>query len=244
VLDVKLLSSGYGRLPVLHDITFAVAPGEIVLIAGENGAGKSTLLRTIAGFIRPTSGAVVVGTTNVTGWPPEKVARSGMRLVLDGHRIFPRSSVLDNLRLGAAVRRDKRAFKDALDTIYEVFPILQERALSKALQLSGGQQQMLALAQAFLAQPKILLCDEPSLGLAQALLPPILEFLRAWARSGTAVVIVEQHIQIALPVVDRLILMERGRIKSVEAIRQLHSNTATPTPAFGLEGDIERRDIQ
>jgi branched-chain amino acid transport system ATP-binding protein len=212
MLDAKDLCSGYGSVPVLRNVSLSVDPGEIILIVGENGAGKTTLLRTLGGFIAPTSGSVSLGGEDITGLPPEFMPDRGLRLVLDGHRVFPELSVLDNLRLGAIRRITKANFERAVEEVFAMFPVLRQNLRVRARDLSGGQQQMLALGQAFVAQPKVLLCDEPSTGLAQALLPTILEFLRRWARLGTAIVIVEQHIRIALPVADRVLLMERGEI--------------------------------
>lgn len=212
MLEARDICSGYGSVPVLRNVNVSVSPGEIVLIVGENGAGKTTLLRTLGGFIAPTSGSVKLGEKDITGLAPERMPKEGLRLVLDGHRVFPEISVFDNLRLGATTGLSKDAFNKALDDIIAMFPILKEKLYTRARDLSGGQQQMLALGQAFVAQPKVLLCDEPSTGLAQALLPTILEFLRRWAKLGTAIIIVEQHIRIALPVADRVLLMERGEV--------------------------------
>lgn len=213
MLEVRDVHSGYGNVPVLRNVSLEVAAGEILLVVGENGAGKSTLMRTIAGFIRPERGSILFGGKEIGGMKPELVAAQGLRLVLDGHRVFPEISVWDNLRLGGAVQRDRAAFDRSIEEVFEVFPILKDRMRQKARDLSGGQQQMLALGQAFVAQPKVLLCDEPSMGLAQALLPPILNFLRSWASRGTAIVIVEQHIDIALPMADRAVVIERGQVK-------------------------------
>jgi branched-chain amino acid transport system ATP-binding protein len=212
MLEAKDLCSGYGSVPVLRNVSLSVDPGEIILIVGENGAGKTTLLRTLGGFIAPTSGSVRLGDEDITGVPPEFMPDRGLRLVLDGHRVFPELSVLDNLRLGVTRRITKANFERAVAEVFAMFPVLRQNLRVRARDLSGGQQQMLALGQAFVAQPKVLLCDEPSTGLAQALLPTILEFLRRWARLGTAIVIVEQHIRIALPVADRVLVMERGEI--------------------------------
>ena len=212
MFEAKDLCSGYGSVPVLRNVNLSVDAGEIMLIAGENGAGKTTLLRTLGGFIVPTSGSVRLDGTDLTGLAPETIPDKGLRLVLDGHRVFPEISVLDNLRLGTTRRVSKADFETAIADVFSMFPILKEKLRIHARNLSGGQQQMLALGQAFVAQPKVLLCDEPSTGLAQALLPTILEFLRRWAKRGTAVVIVEQHIRIALPVADRVLLMERGEV--------------------------------
>lgn len=214
MLELKGVSSGYGNIPVVRDVSLRVSPGEIVLIAGENGAGKSTLLRTIAGFIKPDSGSILLGDQSIAGRKPEDIVDAGLRLVLDGHRVFPELSVVDNLRLGAlGGRGDRSQTGDAIENVFSTFPILKEKALNLARDLSGGQQQMLALGQAFMARPRVLLCDEPSLGLARALLPQILDFLKAWAAQGAAIVIVEQHIEFALAVADRAVLFERGSIK-------------------------------
>lgn len=223
MLEISALHSGYGNVPVLRDIALSVAPGEILLVVGDNGAGKSTLLRTIGGLIRPDSGSIRFGGQEIGGMKPEDIARRGLRLVLDGHRVFPEISVWDNLRLGAAIRGSKAGFQEAVDEVFEVFPILKQRLSQPARDLSGGQQQILALGQAFVAQPRVLLSDEPSLGLAQALLPPILGFLKRWAAKGTAIVIVEQHIDIALPVADRAVVVERGRIKLACAAAELRA---------------------
>lgn len=214
MLKVNNLYAGYGIVPVLEDVSLSVSAGEILLIGGENGAGKSTLMRAIAGFNKPTKGEVLLDGKPLQGMAPEAISQAGLRLVLDGHRVFPELSVYDNLRMGAAARRgDKAAFNRAVEQIYDVFPILKEKHKAYARDLSGGQQQMLALGQAFVAQPKVLLCDEPSMGLAQALLPPILSFLRNWAESGTAVVIVEQHLKVTAPYADRAMIIERGKVK-------------------------------
>ncbi len=213
MFEAKQLCAGYGSVPVLRNVNLSVEPGQIVLIVGENGAGKTTLLRTLGGFIAPTSGSVRLGEEDITGLPPERMPDRGVRLVLDGHRVFPEISVMDNLRLGATRRLTKAGFENAIADVFAMFPILRQTLRVRAHDLSGGQQQMLALGQAFVAQPKVLLCDEPSTGLAQALLPTILQFLKRWAQLGTAIVIVEQHIRIALPVADRVVLMERGEIK-------------------------------
>jgi len=212
MLEVHDLNAGYGKLPVLRNISLNVQPCDVLLVVGENGAGKSTLMRTIAGFIRPTSGTIRFDGEDVSGKAPEENARAGLRLVLDGHRVFPELSIYDNLRLGATLQPKGSAFEEAVEEIFAVFPILKERFRQRARDLSGGQQQMLALGQAFVAQPKVLLCDEPSTGLAQMLLPSILDFLKRWADRGTAIVIVEQHIRMALPIATQAIWLDRGEV--------------------------------
>jgi branched-chain amino acid transport system ATP-binding protein len=224
MLEAKDLCAGYGSIPVLRNVNLTVNRGEIILVVGENGAGKTTLLRTLGGFIAPFSGSIRLGDEDIAGLPPEVMPDRGLRLVLDGHRVFPEISVLDNLRLGATRRMTKARFEQAIADVFAMFPVLRQNLRVRARDLSGGQQQMLALAQAFVAQPKVLLCDEPSTGLAQALLPVILEFLKRWARLGTAIVIVEQHIRIALPVADRVLLMERGEISWTSTAAEFEAN--------------------
>ena len=214
MLEAKSIFAGYGTVPVLRQVSLSLARGEILLIAGENGAGKSTLLRTMAGLIRPDHGDVLLRGESIAGRKPEDIVAAGLRLVLDGHQVFPELTVFDNLRLGAAPRATPRAeLERDLAEIFRVFPILEQKLRNRARDLSGGQQQMLALAQAFVVKPAVLLCDEPSTGLAMALMPPIMAFLRRWAASGTSIIIVEQHIELALDVAHRAILMERGSIR-------------------------------
>lgn len=232
MLEVRNLFAGYGNVPVVEGISLDARAGEILLIGGENGAGKSTLMRAIAGFTKPDKGEVLLDGRPLQGMAPEQIAKAGLRLVLDGHRVFPELSVFDNLRMGAAARPGDRAgFSKSVEEIYSVFPILKEKEKLYARDLSGGQQQMLALGQAFIAQPKVLLCDEPSMGLAQALLPSILAFLRKWAQSGTAVVVVEQHLAVTAPYADRAMIVERGQVKFTCAASELEARLAAPAEA-------------
>jgi branched-chain amino acid transport system ATP-binding protein len=224
MLDVTNINSGYGVVPILRDVSFSARAGEISLIVGENGAGKSTLLRTIAGFIKPQSGSVIFDGAEISALRPEAVAMRGARLVLDGHRIFPGLSVWDNIRLGATIRRDRKTFDASVEEAFSIFPILKERLRHPASSLSGGQQQMLALAQAFVGEPKLLMCDEPSLGLAQNLMPPIFEALRTWAARGMAVIVVEQYVDTVLPYADKVIVLDRGRVTTSCDAREFASN--------------------
>lgn len=210
MLSIRDLHSGYGRVPVLHGVDLAVEPGALVLVIGPNGAGKTTLLRTAAGFIRPQSGSIRFADESIAGQKPEVLARKGIRLVLEGHRIFPELTVTDNLRLGQLAGGDRGGFESRLEAVKEMFPFLGVRLDQPARDLSGGQQQLLALAQAFVAEPRVLLCDEPSLGVAQGLIPTILEFLRSLADSGVAVVVVEQLAEQALAVADHVAVLRQG----------------------------------
>ena len=235
MLEIRNLHAGHGRVPVLGGIDLTVNPGEIVLVLGPNGAGKSTLMRTIAGFIKPSQGQILLAGQSISGLPAEDITRRGLRLVLDGHRVFPELSVRDNIRLGAAFRGGRPDFETMAGPALAMFPILREKLHAPARDLSGGQQQMLALAQAFVAQPKVLLCDEPSLGIAQALIPPILQFIRNWAATGTAVVIVEQQIDSALAVADRAVIMERGEIRITGTAAELKRDARIHAIYLGLD---------
>jgi branched-chain amino acid transport system ATP-binding protein len=237
MLEIRDLHSGYGRVPVLRGISLTVAAGELVLVLGANGAGKSTLLRTVAGFLKPYQGSVLLDGQDVTGQSPEDIVHRGMRLVLDGHRVFPELSVADNIRLGAAIAGEKGMFAEKREQVLDMFPVLREKLRQQARDLSGGQQQMLALAQAFVSQPKMLLVDEPSLGLAQMLIPPILAFLRQWAMQGTAILIVEQQIDIALSVADRAVVIERGEVKLSGTAAELKANERVREIYLGVTGD-------
>lgn len=210
MLEVKGLEAGYGRVPILRKINLVAPKGEVTLVLGPNGAGKSTLLRTLAGFNRPTAGSVAANGQDITGLAPEKMVDKGLRLVLDGHRVFPRLTVWENIRLG--IRGNEAELETRLKDVYDVFPVLRQKLDHSASSLSGGQQQMLALAQAFVARPDILLVDEPSLGIAEMLIPTILDFLKRWASLGTAVLLVEQRIDIALKYADSVNVLRGGEI--------------------------------
>ncbi|APO70713.1 branched-chain amino acid ABC transporter ATP-binding protein (plasmid) [Rhizobium gallicum] len=214
MLEVSGLQAGYGSMTVLRDIELSVSEGEVLLVVGENGAGKSTLLQTIGGFICPSAGSIRFGGKEVGGQAPRELVRQGIRLVLDGHRVFPDMRVRDNLALGAAFTGANRlGLSDAIEEIFSIFPILKEKRDAHARDLSGGQQQMLALSQAFIAKPKILLCDEPSLGLAQALMPQILAFLERLTKDGVTIVLVEQHYHLAVPISNSALLLDRGQVQ-------------------------------
>lgn len=209
------LNAGYGRMTVLRDIDLTVRPGEVTLLLGPNGAGKSTLLRALSGLSPAQAGRITVDDADATGWGPERTARSGVRHVMEGHRIFPELSVEDNIRFGQInlPRRRRRSEKQVFAEAFEVFPVLGERSKLLARSLSGGQQQMLALVQAWAGQPRYLMCDEPSLGLALSLVPDILGFLRRRAEEGMGVLLVEQLIDQPLAHADQVVVLRRGEVR-------------------------------
>lgn len=212
MLKVEGISAGYGRVPVLDGVSLQLEPGELVTVFGANGAGKTTLLKTLAGFIKPSRGKVVLDGQPVDGSKPEYVASHGMRLVLEGHRVFPELTVSDNLRLAQYTINGPPSYEARKEAALELFPILRERINQHASDLSGGQQQLLAIAQAVMGNPKVLLCDEPSLGIAQKLIPEILSALKSLAEQGCAVLVVEQAVDQALEYADRVLVLDRGQI--------------------------------
>jgi branched-chain amino acid transport system ATP-binding protein len=206
VLTVQGLRSGYGHGLVLFDIDLTVEPGSIVAVLGRNGAGKTTLLHTIQGLIRPTAGSVTWEGRELVGLPSHKVARAGVALVPQGRRVFAPLSVEDNLR----VRVSSGAW--TTDRIWELFPSLAARRAIRAGALSGGEQQMLALARALLTSPQLLLMDEPSEGLAPAVVDHLSDIILELRQTGLAVVLVEQNLGVALDIADRVAVMVRGRM--------------------------------
>ncbi|MGH2453830.1 MAG: ABC transporter ATP-binding protein [bacterium] len=203
----------YGRLTVLHGVSLTVGDEEIVAVLGSNGAGKTTLLRTVMGYIpdQPDKGTVEVMGRRVNGWDPEDVARLGVAYIPEGRGMFPELTVEENLALGAYTRRDGELRRD-LNRVLRLFPILGDRAHQQAGTLSGGEQQMLAIGRALLMRPKLLMLDEPSLGLAPLVVREIFGVIREIHAAGTAILLVEQNARMALELADRGYVLESGRI--------------------------------
>jgi len=211
VLQVKELSAGYGKVPVLWDVSFHVGEGEVVAIIGPNGAGKTTLLKTISGLIRPAAGEILFDGRNIAGWPPHLVTRAGIAHVPEGGRLFPNMSVRENLLMGAYGNRESLR-SGVLEEVYEMFPVLRERHSQMARTLSGGEKQMLAIGRGLASRPQFLMLDEPSLGLAPKLVDAIYERLHALRERGLTVLLVEQNVHYALELADRGYVLENGRI--------------------------------
>lgn len=212
MLTLKSIQTGYGRLPVLKGISLHVRPGEVVTLIGGNGAGKSTTLRAIAGLLRLWRGSLVFDGHDLTRLPPEKIVSLGLALVPEGRRVFPTLSVQANLELGAFHRLDKKQVRRDLEEVKERFPILRERARQPAGTLSGGEQQILAIGRALMARPKLLMLDEPSMGLAPRMVAQVYDILRELKAAGTTILLVEQNARAALKLADRGYVMETGRI--------------------------------
>jgi branched-chain amino acid transport system ATP-binding protein len=212
MLDVRGLSVFYGEAPALVDVTLTVGDGEILSIVGSNGAGKSTLVNTVVGLLPARAGQIVINGKDVARLPPHRVCEHGVAIVPEGRRIFPAMTVQDNLDLGT-YRRDARERRDErLGWIHTLFPILKERAGQQAGTLSGGEQQMLAIGRALMAGPKLLLLDEPSLGLSPQLVDTIFDVIVEINRAGVSVCLVEQNVSRALDLSNRGYLIQEGRI--------------------------------
>jgi branched-chain amino acid transport system ATP-binding protein len=214
LLEVKDLEAGYGPINVLHKLSLTVNKGEIVAMIGANGAGKSTTLMCLSGVVKTRAGHVVFDGRDLTAEkvPAHEVVKLGLAQSPEGRKIFPRLTVLENLEMGAFTRKDKDGVKADIEKAYAMFPILKERQHQAGGLLSGGQQQMLAIARALMARPKLLLLDEPSLGLAPQIVVQIFEVIRELNQQGVSVLLVEQNARMALKVAHRGYVLETGRI--------------------------------
>jgi ABC-type branched-subunit amino acid transport system ATPase component len=211
LLRAEALTAGYGKMAILHDVTLIVTPGELVAVIGPNGAGKSTAFKVIVGFLKPTEGRVLFDGDDITVLRPDQVLRRGLAYVPQGRVVFPQMTVLENLEMGAYIEPDSRKIRAALDRVYALFPILGERRSQKAGTMSGGEQQMVAIGRALMTHPKLVLLDEPSLGLSPKYVALIFEKLVEMKRSGYTLMVVEQNAAKALSVADRGYVLELGR---------------------------------
>ena len=211
LLRAEGMTAGYGKMAILHDVTLEVRPGEMVSVIGPNGAGKSTAFKTIVGFLRPTSGRVVFDGQDIAGLRPDQVLVRGLAYVPQGRIVFPQMTVLENLEMGAYIERDGTRIRQALDRVCALFPILGERRSQKAGTMSGGEQQMVAIGRALMTTPKLIMLDEPSLGLAPKFVTLIFDKLTEMKRAGFTLMVVEQNAARALAVADRGYVLELGR---------------------------------
>ena len=211
LLRAEGLTAGYGKLAILHDVTLEVRQGEMVGVIGPNGAGKSTSFKTIVGFLRPNSGRVIFDGQDITGLRPDQVLHRGLAYVPQGRIVFPQMTVLENLEMGAYIERDPRRVRDALERVHALFPALAERSRQLAGTMSGGEQQMVAIGRALMTTPKLILLDEPSLGLSPKFVSVIFDKLMEMKRAGFTLMVVEQNAARALAVADRGYVLELGR---------------------------------
>ena len=205
------ITAGYGRLDILHDVSVNVSPGEIVSVIGPNGAGKSTAFKTIVGFLRPRAGRVVFNGEEITGLRPDLVLRRGLAYVPQGRLVFPQMTALENLEMGAYTVEDPARIAEAFERVYALFPILFERRHQKAGTMSGGEQQMVAIGRALMTTPRLILLDEPSLGLSPKFVTLIFDKLVEMKRAGFTLMVVEQNAARALAIADRGYVLELGR---------------------------------
>jgi branched-chain amino acid transport system ATP-binding protein len=233
LLDVEDLVARYGRITALHGISLTIEAGEIVTLLGANGAGKTTTLRTISGLMPAASGRVRFDGADITRMPAERIVRAGIGHAPEGRRIFPRMTVRENLFLGAYTRRGKREIAEDTERILTTFPRLRERLDQRAATLSGGEQQMLAIGRALMSRPRVLLLDEPSLGLAPLLIQTIFEVIADIRSRGTAVLLVEQNARAALAIASRGYVLELGRIALAGTSAELLANDAVAAAYLG-----------
>ncbi len=212
MLEVSDLEAGYGRMKVLHGLSFNVQRGELVAFVGANGAGKSTLLKTLAGSITPFKGRIVFEGEDITHLSTPEVVERGVIYVPEARLIFSPLTVEENLELGAYTIRDEAVVKEALDFVYQLFPRLKERRRQRAGTLSGGEQQMLAIGRALMSNPKLLMLDEPSLGLMPKLVDEVLETVAKLKELGKTIILVEQNVREGLEIADRGYVLQTGRI--------------------------------
>ncbi len=205
------IHAGYGKMEILHGVTLGVRPGEMVSVIGPNGAGKSTAFKTIVGLLHPTSGRILLDGNEITGLPPYEVLRLGLAYVPQGRIVFPQMTVLENLEMGAYIESDRRRVQEALERVAALFPILAERRYQKAGTMSGGEQQMLAIGRALMTSPRLILLDEPSLGLSPKFVTLIFDKLVEMKGAGYTLMVVEQNAAKALSVADRGYVLELGK---------------------------------
>lgn len=223
-LAVNDIHAYYGHIHALQGVSITVESGEIVTLIGANGAGKSTTLKTIAGFLRPRPGSVLLEGRPIQGLAPHDITRRGVCLVPEGRRIFPRMTVLENLEMGAFSRGDAAQIQDDLDRVCTLFPRLKERLTQTAGTLSGGEQQMLAIGRGLMARPKIMLLDEPSMGLAPVLVELIFKTVQEINAQGVTILLVEQNALMALGIARRGYVMETGRIVLTDQAERLRQS--------------------
>lgn len=211
MLKIKDLNITYGGINAVRDVSFEVEEGSIVTLVGANGAGKSSILRSIAGVVTPKSGTIEFLGEDITGRSAEKVVKSGITLVPEGRRIFPDLTVLENIRIGAYLRKD--SLDEDIKWVYDLFPRLKERSWQMAGTLSGGEQQMLAVARALMSRPKLMMMDEPSLGLAPIIVRDIFSIIKEINKNGVTILLIEQNANMALKTADKGYVLETGKIK-------------------------------
>ncbi|RWX52329.1 amino acid/amide ABC transporter ATP-binding protein 2, HAAT family [Candidatus Electrothrix marina] len=235
MLELRNINTSYGNIQVLHDINLHVEQGEIITLIGANGAGKSTILMSICGIVPPRSGEILFNGTSIVWMPPEKIVALGLSQVPEGRHIFPELTVAENLDMGAFLRKDTGRIRQDLEHVYALFPILAERRHQPGGNLSGGEQQMLAISRALMARPQLLLLDEPSMGLAPLVTKQIFSIIRKInEEEDTTVFLVEQNANLALKTADRGYVLENGRITMHDRAETLLGNKDIQKAYLGI----------
>jgi branched-chain amino acid transport system ATP-binding protein len=233
MLRIENLQVAYGGIVAVRGVNLQVNEGELVGLIGANGAGKTSLLMAVAGIVRPRQGRIHFRGENVTRWPPERVIRRGIATVPENREIFPDLTVEENLRLGAYVRHDRREYEQDRALMCEHFPVLGERLHQAAGFLSGGEQQQLAIARALMSHPELLMLDEPSLGLAPALVDKVFELVQSLRQEGRTVLLVEQNVRQTLRIADRVYVLDLGQVKASGAPAELAASLNIADLYFG-----------
>jgi branched-chain amino acid transport system ATP-binding protein len=237
LLELDRVSSGYGRSLVLHDVSLGVGAGEIVALIGANGAGKSTLLNTVMGLLPLASGDIRFDGKSIAHWPTPAIVRAGLGQVPERRQLFGTMTIEENLRMGAYTVTDRAAVSAALEEQFDRFPILRERRRQAASTLSGGEQQMVAIARTLMARPRLLLLDEPSLGLAPMLVEQIMDRIVSLRGVGHTILLVEQNARAALAIADRCYVLENGRVALSGGAAELLASPAIQDAYLGGQGD-------
>ncbi len=224
VLELRDVSTHYGLVSVLRDVTMEIFPGEMVCLLGGNASGKTTTLKTILGYVTPTTGEVAVDGEVVSGMPTVEVVRRGISMVPENRRLFPNMTVDENLELGAYQQTDKAKIAEDRERVLELFPRVRERLKQKAGTLSGGEQQMVAMGRALMADPKVLLMDEPSMGLSPVLVDQVFEIIKSIRALGRTVFVVEQNANMALSIADRGYVIQTGQVVLADTAENLLAN--------------------
>ena len=233
MLTVKDINVYYGAIHAIKGISLDVAEGEIITLIGSNGAGKSTTLRTISGLMKPKTGEIAFEGQSIVGVPAHKIVAKGLIQVPEGRHVFANMTVMENLEMGAYVRSDKDGIAKDLEDVFKKFPRLQERKDQVSGTLSGGEQQMLAMGRALMSRPRLLLLDEPSMGLAPLLVKEIFNIIKEINESGTTILLVEQNAKMALDIADRAYVLETGRITLAGTAKELQNSEAVQKAYLG-----------
>jgi branched-chain amino acid transport system ATP-binding protein len=234
MLELENVSSGYGKVQILWDVSFKIKEKEIVSIIGPNGAGKTTMVKTIMGLLPAKSGIIKFQEEPVQKMPPYEIVKRGLVMIPEGREIFPRMSVEENLLLGAYTIKDKGAVQDSKEKVFQIFPVLKKKEKAKAQTLSGGEQQMLVICRSLMSNPKLLILDEPSLGLAPIVVEKVLDTVAKINEDGVTILLVEQNIRDSLNVADRGYVLEEGKIILEGEGRELLSNSHIKEVYLGL----------